>query len=155
MIGLRQNVRIIVYDAQGRIKDSVILQNEIKDAGLEMLAQALMSATALDCKIKYLAWGSDDSDNTPDQTKLVGEFGRKAVTEQESGGSGVVITTTYLAPYDATEETIKELGWFAGPSASATKDSGTMVARVLYERAKVGTESLQVIRTDTIAEVLS
>jgi len=152
MIRLRPKVKIVIYDLDGTIKESVDLTNELKTAGLEMLAAALRTASS-DCKIKYMAWGKSDTANSPDQTTLVDEFGRKQVTEQESGGDGVNTTTVYVAPYEGIEYTIEELGWFAGPNATSAKDSGILLARVLYSRAKTGAESLQIVRTDAFLEV--
>jgi hypothetical protein len=154
MIGFRQNIRILVYDRDGNVLEDREIQNELKNAGLDLIALALRTALT-DCEIKYLAWGSGATANDPAQTTLVAEFGRKAITSQEDGGTGITTTTTYISPSEANSDTIEEMGWFAGAAASATKDSGVLMARVLYSRAKTDMESVQVVRTDTIAEVFS
>ena len=152
MIRLRPKVKIVIYDLDGTIKESVDLTNELKTAGLEMLAAALRTASS-DCKIKYMAWGQSDPATSPDQRTLVDELGRKQITTQESGRDGVHPPTVYVAPYEGLQATLKEHGWFAGPNATSAKESGILLARVLYSRAKTGAESLQIVRTDAFLEV--
>lgn len=145
----KSNVAIVVRDLEGRIIDRQELHNQIKDVGLNILRDALNGTVA---EIRYLAWGTDSTANATNQTKLVAESGRKAVTTQAAGGTGVMVTTTYIAPYEAIVS-IEELGWFAGTGATAVADSGVLVSRVLYSRAKTALESIQVVRTDTFTEV--
>jgi hypothetical protein len=151
--GLSNNIKITVFNLDGSVKEEINLKNEIKIGWLNAWRDAMKGVTT-DFEIKYLAWGSSNTANDPSQTKLVAEFGRKQVTEQDDGGIGELITRTYISPLEAVEETIEELGWFAGASASLTPDSGILVARVLYHRAKTMLESIQVERTDTISEVV-
>jgi len=146
------NIRIIIRNLDGSIKDVVELHNKINDLDLNMMRDAL-KGTVTDLKLHYMAWGSDDTAPAAGDTKLIAEFGRKLVTLQEAGATGILVTTTYVAPYEGNEETIEELGWFAGPLASAVVDTGVLVGRVLYSRAKTELESLQVERTDTFSEV--
>jgi len=122
--------------------------NLITDAGKNLIAQALRD-TAFDAEIKYLAWGTGSTAPAASDTTLVTEAGRKQVTSQTAGaGVGETDTVTYLGPDDANVA-IAELGWFAGASATATADSGTLIARVLYSKTKTNKESIQVDRTDT------
>ena len=81
--------------------------------------------------------------------RLGNETFRKQVTSQAAGAVGVTITNLYVAPEEAVG-TIEEIGFFSGSSASATTDSGTLFARVLYSRTKTAVESIQIERTDTI-----
>lgn len=148
-IRLKTNVTVIVRDLDGNVIDQQELHNQIKTVGLNLIRDALNGA---DAEIKYLAWGTDSTANALGQTKLVAESGRKAVTTQVAGGTGVMVTTTYIAPYEAIVS-IEELGWFAGAAATATVDTGVLVSRVLYSRAKTALESIQVVRTDTFTEV--
>ena len=152
LIGWKSIIRIAVIGLDGSI-EVVEIKNKISDVGLNMFRDALKGVIT-DAEIKYLAWGSDNTAVSGDHTTLVAEFDRKQVTLQESGATGIIVTTTYIAPYEGNESTIEELGWFAGADASATPDSGIMVARVLYSRAKTELESLQVERTDTLSEVV-
>lgn len=144
------HVTMITYDLEGRETGRQEIDNEIKTAGLSLMALAL---SGVDAEIKYLAWGSSSADNDVAQTKLVAEFGRKAVTSQGLGTPGMLSTSTYIAPYEGNSTTIEELGWFAGATATATVDTGTLIARVLYSHAKTALESLLCIRTDTFTDV--
>jgi hypothetical protein len=144
------HVTMIVYDLQGREIDRQEIDNEIKTVGLTLIAGAL---NGVDAEIKYMAWGSSAADNAVSQTKLVAELGRKAVTSQAAGTAGVMTTNTYIAPYEANTTTIEELGWFAGSAATATKDTGVLIARVLYSHAKTALESILCVRTDTFTDV--
>lgn len=124
--------------------------NLIVNADFNMLRDFL-DGTITDGEIKYLAWGSDGTGAAATDTKLGAEFGRKAVTEKAPGATGVLVTTTYIAPYEANVPDIEELGWFAGASASAVADTGILIARVVWHYAKTDLESINVVRTDTIS----
>ncbi len=147
------NVKITVFNPDGTVKDVKNLHNEIKTCWINAVRDALKGSVT-DLEIKYLAWGSSSTANSAAQTTLVAEFGRKQVTTQTDGSDGVLVTTTYMAPYEGTGTTIEEIGWFAGASATASADSGILVARVLYSRAKTELESLQIERQDAISEVI-
>lgn len=140
-------IRVTTRHRDGRVEVEEF-DNLITDAGRNLLRDAL-DGTLTDCAIKYLAWGNGTATPTAADTKLGNELGRKAVTKQETGAAGVLTTTVYLAPFDANVQ-MQELGWFAGATATDAKDSGIMIARVLYSKAKTDLESIQVERIDTI-----
>jgi hypothetical protein len=140
-------VRITAF-RDGQVVSITELKNLITDAGLNLLISGLVGE--VDAKIKYIALGNDDIAPSNSDTKLGNEFFRKAITKQEDGGTGEIITTTYIAPGEANTYTIKEIGWFAGENATTTKDSGVLIARVLYTRAKNEKESLVIERTDAL-----
>lgn len=149
----RGHIRVIVFDRDGKVKQIDEFDNLITDAGLNLIRDLLSGAVA-DGEIKYMAWGDDDTTPSAADTKLGNELGRQQVTKQENGvNAGVLDTTTYLSPLIANGQ-IEELGWFAGPDATSAKDSGVLVARVLYSKLKTELESIQVVRTDTIGEVV-
>lgn len=141
----------IVHDGEldkfSEIVDVVETHNMIMNVGLNMIRDVLRGAVT-DGKIKILAWGTDATAEAAGQSNLVAESGRKAVTQQTAGTTGRVLTTTYIAPNDGVGITIRELGWFAGAAATATANSGIMVARLLYTKVKTNLESIQVDRTD-------
>lgn len=149
LIGWRGRVRILVLNPDSSVKEVIEIPNKITDAGLNFLRDGLKG---VDDEIKYLAWGNDNTDPLAGDVKLGDEFGRKQITTQEAGATGVLVSTTYVAPYEANTPKIEELGWFGGAAATKVKDSGILVARVLYSKQKTELESLQVERTDTIAE---
>ena len=149
--GWQTKITIMAFDANGKVIDRQVIHNEIKNVALNMVRNALRG-TVTDLKIKYIAWGSDATANAKAQPTLVDEFGRKAITTQTAGGTGVVTSTTYIAPAEAISEKIEELGWFAGADATPATDRGILVGRVLYSRQKTNLESLQIEREDAIAE---
>jgi hypothetical protein len=122
-------------------------ENLITDVGLDLLVSAL---NGVDAQIYYLAWGTSSTAPATTDTTLVAESGRKAVTSAVAGTTGAYVTTVYLSPSDANVA-IEELGWFAGSTASATVDTGVMIARVLYSHTKSSLESITVERTDTLS----
>lgn len=142
-------VRIEINTVRG--KKVMSLPNLITDAGLNLIRQALADAT-FDAEIKFVALGTSNTEPVPEDTKLGNEVFRKAVTKQEYPATGQVQTTCYIAPYEGNYA-IQEIGWFAGAGATTTKDSGVLVARVLYARTKSELESWQITRTDAFGRV--
>lgn len=130
-------------------KKVVSLQNLITDAGLNLIRQALADA-AFDAEIKYVALGTSNVAPAATDTKLGNEVFRKQVTKQEFPATGQVQTTCYIAPYEGNYA-IQEIGWFAGAGATAAKDSGVLVARVLYARTKNELESWTISRQDNFS----
>lgn len=128
------------------------VRNTITTVGLNHLRDAF-EEQSFDTGIRYMAWGSDNTAPAAGNTTLGTEDGRKAVTSFSDTGTGAKKTTTYLAPGEANQ-TLEELGWFASSTATASADSGIMLARVLYPggaHTKDSGESIQVDRTDTIS----
>lgn len=84
------------------------------------------------------------------QTTLDNEQFRKAITSTSAPATGAAKNTVYIAPPEAISSSfvIQEIGWFAGSTTTSAANSGTMIARVLYYRAKAATESVQIDRTD-------
>lgn len=128
-----------------------IRPNLIMDDGLNMFRDAL-KGTVTDCKIKYVALGNDPAAPANEQAVLVAEQFRKVVTSQnvDPAAVGKLYTELYIADVEANEFKTEEIGWFAGANASTTKDTGIMIARVLYSRQKSSTESWTIRRTDTM-----
>ena len=129
---------------------TVQLKNLITDAGLNYIRDLLDGSINPPTQIQYVALGSSNTPASASDVKLVSEFFRKPVTKQELPGTGQVASTVYIAPYEANQQ-IEEIGVFAGPTATAQKDSGVLIARVLWSHLKTELESLQIVRTDTIS----
>ena len=153
-IGISGRIRITVRehetpDAPGLIVAEYDFENLVVDVGLNQLRLALFG-TGIDAAHRYLAWGSGTTAPASGDTTLETEDGRKAVTSQTvSGTTGRIDTTTYLASADANGQ-IDELGWFISPSATASADSGILLARVLFSELKTTGKSIQVDREDTL-----
>ena len=140
-------VRIIVRRS-GHAGRLTVIENTITDTGRNLLAAALWDGGAVP-EITYLAVGDDNTVPAVSDTALGNELFRKVVTSSKAGVSvGEAVNTIYLAPFDANFQ-IEELGFYAG-AATATPDSGTLVARVLYNKDKDNLEAIQVERTDTV-----
>lgn len=122
--------------------------NLITDAGLDHLAAALGGDDV--GEITYVALGSSATAPTAGDTDLGAEEYRKAVTSHSAGLTGIMDTIVVVPAPDATGFTIREIGWFGGSAASISSGSGTLIARVLYERTKTTLESIQIDRTDTL-----
>lgn len=136
-------------DNVSRSIERIKFHNMIMNVGKDM-ARDLLRDTIVDGKIRYLGVGTSSTAVAATQTQLVAESIRKAVTKFTAGTTGKLVTTTYLAPGEANFQ-INELGWFAGPNASATANSGIMISRVLYAKLKTSLESIQVDREDTFS----
>jgi len=125
-------------------------RNLITNLARNEIRKILDSDETPDMGIEYLAWGDDDTAPAAGDTTLGNELGRKAITSQTlTGTTGEIVTSVYLAPTDANEA-IEELAWYGGTSATATTDSGLLIARALYDHTKTSAESIQIDRTDTI-----
>jgi hypothetical protein len=145
------NVKIYICRSDGT-EELVELRNKIQDVGVNLFRDALKGIVT-DLAIKYMAWGTTGGSDTSAHTKLIAEVGRKAVTLQTSGATGILVTATYIGPSEAVGVAIEELGWFAGVGATAAADSGVLVARALYSHTKTAIENVVVARTDTLAGV--
>ena len=136
----------------GKVKEIVPLQhNLITDAGLNMFRDAL-KGDVTDCQIKYVGLGNDATAPANNQTTLVAEQFRKIVTSQnvDPVTAGKLYTEVYIADTEGNDFKCEEVAWFARSAASATVDTGIMIARVLYSRQKSSTESWTFRRTDVV-----
>lgn len=153
---------ILVFDESDpddphRLTERYEWHNQICDTGRNLIADILGARTTTGLNISYVALGSDNGTITPvatTNTQLGAEQFRKAYTSSARSATGANQTIGYIAPNEAcssggtgTNFTINEIGWFAG-AATSTANSGILVARILYTRAKAQTESLQITRTD-------
>jgi hypothetical protein len=135
-------------------QDEVILlrHNLITDDGLNMMRNFLNGAVT-DGKIKYIALGTGTTAPANGDHQLGVERFRKIVTSQTNDPvtAGELYTELYVADTEANAFKCEEIGFFAGAAASATANTGIMIARVLYSRQKLTTESWTIRRTDIIS----
>ena len=144
------NVKVTVFDLDGNIKDVQEFHNLITTVGLGMFIDMLNGSIA-DGEIHYMGVGSDNTAPALTDTTLGTETFRKVYTTQAEVTTISLKTTVYIDPSEAIGA-IEEIGWFAGAGDLSGADSGIMVSRVLYSRNKTALESMQVERTDSIAE---
>lgn len=143
-------VTVITRDRRGRFTSRRTFRNLITNAGLNLLRDAL-GGFVTDAQIHYVAIGTSGTAPAAGDTQLGAEVYRKAVTRVDNTvGTGQVKTTLLLAPTDSAGTAIAEIGWFAGASATATANSGVLVAHVLYSHTHTNQESIQIDRTDTL-----
>lgn len=143
-------ITVTARGTDGRYRSRETFHNIITTAGKNMI-RSVLSGSTTDGAIRYLAMGNGTNAAQITDTALQSEQFRKAVTAFNPSGltDAQNVTRTVVAASEATAFTTEELGWFASPTATATANSGILIARVLYHRAKSPTESLQVDRTDT------
>jgi len=144
------NVRITSFDLNGKIIHIAEFKNLLMTVGKNMMRDVL-GGVVTDGQIKYLAVGTDATAPAIGQTILVAEGFRKITTSRSYPSTGVIKTIHYLSPDDAVIN-IREMGWFAGAAATASANTGIMIARILYSRNKTNLESITVERQDSITE---
>lgn len=143
----------LIVEENGEIKEVVDLtHNLITDVGLNMFRD-MLKGTITDAQIKYVALGNVATAPANGQTQLVAEQFRKVVTSRNTDPvtAGKLYTELYIADTEANAFKCEEIGWFAGGGATATVNTGIMIARILYSRQKASTESWTIRRTDTIS----
>jgi len=138
---------IIVTHQDGNIEKEK-LNNRITNAGLNMLRDGL-KGDVTDLELKYLALGTDGTAVNDADTQLGLEGFRTTFIKKESPGIGILKSTALVLDNEAVFN-VKELGIFAGATATPTADTGIMISRILYDRDKTNLESIQFVRSDTI-----
>ena len=146
------NIKITAFDLDGNVKDVQEIKNLITTVGLNMVRDALNNvATVADCMIKYVEVGTGNTALALTDVALDAYLFRKIMTSRSTPADGQTKCVCYIAPAEAVGA-LKEIGWWAGAAAGAGQATGIMISRVLYSRNKTALESLQIERTDTIAE---
>jgi len=151
------NVRITVRE-NGKITEQVTLKNTITNLLFNLYRDALAGdwGNILDAKIKHIAIGDGTTAPAVTDTTLDNEVFRVALTDEDATITAQYTTVFYLAPDEAVGA-IEELGWYAGTGSNdwgggAGKDTGTLIARVLWSHTKTAVESIQFERIDKIEE---
>lgn len=120
----------------------------VTSAGRNLFAAAAMGTDS--CQVTYVAVGTSNTAPNAQQTKLIAESSvsgaRKSIANSGTVAAGTnpgefIITIVLQAP-DASNVGIQEIGFFGGKAASATKDTGVLIARALYNHTKLPTEQL-------------
>lgn len=125
-----------------------LINNLITDAGLNMVRNAL-NGELTSTEIRYLAVGTSATTVSTTQTQLGAEIFRTLFISSSKPATGQLEKTAVILETEAVAN-IREIGIFAGSTATATANSGIMVSRVLYSRNKTNLESIQIVRRDTI-----
>ena len=144
------NIRVTVRDIEEKVVDVQEFPNLLTTVGFNMLRDGLYGDVT-DLRIKYFAWGSNDTAPALTDTTLGTETARQIMTSHSKPANAQHKFNAYLAPATAVGQ-IEEFGWFAGAAAGAGANSGIMIARVLYSRLKTNVESITIERVDTFKE---
>lgn len=156
------NIKVTVRDLDGKILEQTILKNTITNLLFNLYRDALDGGLGNidDLEIRRLAIGNDDGTILPlavTNVALGNEIFRiDNILAKDATVTGRFDVSFYLAPSEAVGW-IRELGWYSGVAAAvwgggAGKDTGTLMARVFWERNKTIVESVQFERIDTIEE---
>lgn len=143
----RYVVEIIKKDGSKEIKE---FKNMITNRFLEELARLTTLTSGFDLGFRYLALGKDGGATLPlnaSNTTLGQEFFRKQFTTVERNGA--TVTRTVIINSEEANDHIKEIGIFAGSSATGMMDSGILVSRVMFDYDKDELESIRITRIDT------
>lgn len=152
--GFRGEYQIEIIDTVTGAREIHKLKNTLtninKDIHLAMLLGVTTGYSFDDLNIKYFAFGDSDTPAAATQTKLVNERFRKQITTKERPtGQNYVESIVSLGSPDANF-TIKEIGVFAGSTATGTKDSGKMISRIVVNIEKFENKIINIIRRDFI-----
>lgn len=111
------------------------------NAGLNLLRDGTSGAN--NAKITYVALGTSSTAPAVTDTLLGAETFRKAVSTYTNGTTGEILVSMYLGPNDDIGGNIQEVGFFGGNTASASPNTGVLLAHGLYaHNPKTGIESI-------------
>jgi predicted lactoylglutathione lyase len=106
-----------------------IIDNLIVTVGKELIARMLIDESGYDTGLTYCAIGTGSTAPALNQTTLVAEVSRKAITSKTRASNVITLSTFFTAAESAYA--IEECGIFGHSTASATVDSGVMFCRAL------------------------
>ncbi len=128
--------------------NGTFIKNRIMDHVLNSTIEILLGL-APDLQIKYLAVGTSNTPIADTQTQLGAETQRYAPTTASARTSLGEVVTGFTITNTESLVHVREIGIFGGASATATLNSGKMLARVLVDIDRT-TEAVQlnIIRYD-------
>lgn len=133
----------------GKLAERIHLKNLLTTVSQTARVQQLLGtynggADALE--IKYFAFGDDTTPPAVSDVTLGNELFRKQITTITASG-GNVQSIVNLGSAEANF-TIREIGVFCGSLATATANSGTLLARVAVNIPKNSNITMNIVRTD-------
>lgn len=140
------NIKII-DKLRGEVSETTI-KNRVMNTAIDEFLKVLQG-TATDMQVKYLALGTGNTAITDNDTKLANEIFRTQVTSSTKTGTGELTTLAIVLDNEAIGN-LEEIGIFGGTTATATKDTGKLISRILWSKVKSGTEELQFTRVDKV-----
>lgn len=79
---------------------------------------------------------------------LDGVLLRKRVTKQTGSDTGEILSTIYIAPFEANDQ-IDKIRFYGGTKATSVNDSGVPIDEQPYSKLKTQLEAIQLEKTDT------
>jgi len=143
-ISVKGNLKVVVTDSNGVVKDKREINNLVVSTGLAFIASRMKDTT--DDAMSYMAIGTGTTAAAAGDTTLGTELDRNALTSTTVSDN----VTTYVASWAAGDGTgaITEAGIFNADS------SGTMLARTVFDVVNKGAnDSLTVTWSITISAV--
>jgi hypothetical protein len=128
------NVHIELSDSNGNLKEERFVHNLVVASGQEWIADQL--SEAVDDPMSHMAVGTDDTAATCDDTLLVSETDRVALTSISQGGVGHENEVIYVGNFGAGVGTgaLTEAGIFNDDTA------GDMLCRATYAVVNKGAD---------------
>lgn len=139
---------VIVTKKDGTVEKEEIF-NTITNEGLKFLSEVIAGEEPSG-KFLYLGIGTDDTPPDVTDTQLGNELERVLFRDYTFPENGTARQRALILDNEAIFD-IKELGVFAGSSATGAVNTGKLISRVLYSRNKTNLESIQVIRVDSFS----
>lgn len=152
--GFRGEYLIEVIDTLTGKKESHRLDNTLtainQNIHLKMLLGDTTGFNFNDLDIKYFGFGTGTTPENPAQTQLVNETYRKQVTSKSfAPGTNYLESIVSLGSSEANFN-IREIGVFAGASATATFNTGNMISRIVVNIDKFENKIINIIRRDIV-----
>lgn len=134
----------------GEITEEVVY-NRLVNNSLNTFVDSLVGPQTTDLEIKYLAVGTSDAPVNDTDTQLGAEIDRVQTTQAAARVSTGRVETEFILLKTDAIGAIKEIGIFCGSSATAAANSGTMHARILWDKNKTANEEIVIKRIDIIS----
>lgn len=148
--GLHGQYHIVVKDKDGKIKHDVVIDNITTTAYHTVIADYMTNASPSGTiLVDYIAVGTGTNTPAITDTQLQTENARKLQTSRTSS-AGVAAVATAFAAGDVPTSTLKEVGLFAG--GTATANTGTLVSRAAINLAVTATDAVFIDWRITIAD---
>lgn len=148
-IGWQGEYNIVVRNKEtGQITSETVL-NRVMNVALNNLSD-ILTGVPVDLKIKYLAVGTSDAPITDADIALGNEiFRTQSVSNPIRVSTGHIETDFVILDSEAVGS-VKEIGIFAGNTATGTSGTGKLISRILWSKEKTNSEEITIKRIDKV-----
>ena len=136
------------FKKNGEVYEEDLVFNRITNTALDAIINILDNIDP-NLDIKYLAIGTDSSPLDDNDTTLGNEIFRTQFISSNNAAVGEFTTEFAILDSEAVA-TWQEIGIFCGDSATSSADTGIMLSRILYTRAKTSLEEVDITRIDKV-----